>query len=165
MTWRVVGLGTVLQALAFPALWPAYAEAQARGDVAWIRQTSAIAMRTTIALNVVWAGFLLAFGRLGIRLWAGPAAVPPFLLLSMMAVWSVIAGFMTAQSCLLGALNRTRVQAIASVLAAVVNIALSIVLVAHRRGRCDSGNHPLLPCGTGRPSEFRGASGASQPGA
>lgn len=129
VTWRVVGLGTVLQALAFPALWPAYAEAQARGDVAWIRRTFAIAIRTTIALNVVWAAFLLAFGRLGIRLWAGPAAVPPFLLLSMMAVWSVIAGFMTAQSCLLGALNRTRVQAIASAVAAMVNIALSIMLV------------------------------------
>ena len=46
-----------------------------------------------------------------------------------MALWSIIAGFMTAQSCLLGALNRTRVQAVASVLAAIVNVALSIVLV------------------------------------
>ena len=114
VTWRVVGLGAVLQTLVFPALWPAYAEAQARGDVAWIRRTFAIAIRTTIALNVAWAVFLVAFGRFGIRLWAGPAAVPPRSLLLAMAVWSVIAGFCTAQSCLLGALNRTRVQAVAS---------------------------------------------------
>jgi O-antigen/teichoic acid export membrane protein len=129
VTWRVVGLGSVLQALVFPALWPAYAEARARGDITWIRRTFAIAMRTTVALNVAWAMFLVVFGRLGIRLWAGPAAVPPRSLLLAMAFWSVIAGFMTAQSCLLGALNHTRVQAVASVLAAVVNVALSIMLV------------------------------------
>ena len=29
-----LGLDAVLQALVFPALWPAYAEAQARGDIA-----------------------------------------------------------------------------------------------------------------------------------
>jgi O-antigen/teichoic acid export membrane protein len=129
VTWRVVGLGAVLQALVFPALWPAYAEAQARGDVAWIRRTFAIAMRTTIALNMAWALFLIAFGRLGIRLWAGPAAVPPRPLLLAMVLWSIIAGFATAQSCLLGALNRTRVQAVASALAAVANVAISIFLV------------------------------------
>jgi O-antigen/teichoic acid export membrane protein len=129
VTWRVVSLGSVLQALVFPALWPAYAEARARGEVAWIRRTFAIAMRTTIALNVAWAVFLVVFGQFGIRLWAGHAAVPQRSLLVAMAFWSVIAGFMTAQSCLLGALNRTRVQAVASALAAVVNVALSIVLV------------------------------------
>lgn len=129
VTWRVVSFGSVLQVLAFPALWPAFSEAHARGDAAWIRRTFAIAMRTTIALNIAWAVFLLAFGRFGIRLWAGPAAVPPRSLLLAMAFWSVIAGFMTAQSCLLGALNRTRVQAVASVIAAMVNVALSIVLV------------------------------------
>ena len=129
VTWRVVRLGAVLQVLAFPALWPAYAEAQARGDVTWIRKTFAIAMRTTVALNVVWAVFLLVFGQFGIRLWAGPDAVPQYSLLFWMALWSVIAGFTTAQSCLLGALNYTRVQAVASALAAIVNLALSIVLV------------------------------------
>jgi len=129
ITWRIVGLGAVLQALVFPALWPAYAEAQARGDVAWIRRTFSMVMRVTIALNLAWAAAIVVFGRLAIRLWAGPAGVPPRPLLLAMAVWSVIAGFATAQSCLLGALNRTRVQAIASTLAAMVNLALSIFLV------------------------------------
>lgn len=129
VTWRIVSFGSVLQVLAFPALWPAFTEAHARGDIAWIRRTFAVTMRTTIALNVAWAVFLIIFGRLGIRLWAGPAAVPSRSLLLAMAVWSIIAGFMTAQSCLLGALNQTRLQAIASALAALVNLALSIVLV------------------------------------
>jgi O-antigen/teichoic acid export membrane protein len=129
ITWRVVGLGAVLQALVFPALWPAYAEAEARGDVAWIRRTFSMVMRATIALNLAWAAVLVVFGRMAIRLWAGPAAVPPRSLLLAMAAWSIIAGFATAESCLLGALNRTRIQAVASVIAAVVNVALSIFLV------------------------------------
>jgi len=129
ITWRVVGLGAVLQALVFPALWPAYAEAQARGDVAWIRRTFSMVMRVTIALNLAWAAVIVVFGRMAIRLWAGSAAVPPSSLLIAMAVWSVIAGFATAQSCLLGALNRTRVQAIASSIAAMANLALSVFLV------------------------------------
>jgi len=129
ITWRVVGIGAVLQTLVFPALWPAYAEAQARQDAAWIRRTFAMAMRVTVALSLGWALLLIGFGRIAIRIWAGAAAVPPLSLLLAMAIWSVIAGFTTAQSCLLGALNRTRVQAVASALAAVVNIALSILLV------------------------------------
>src|SRR3974377_18017 len=81
VTWRVVGLGTVLQALLFPALWPAYAEAQARGDATWIRRTFSGVMLGTLAANVAWAVLLVAFGRLAIRWWAGPAAVPPLSLI------------------------------------------------------------------------------------
>ena len=33
VTWRFVGLTAVLHSLIFPALWPAYAEANARGDM------------------------------------------------------------------------------------------------------------------------------------
>ena len=32
VTWRVVGFAAALQSLLFPALWPAYAEAYAKGD-------------------------------------------------------------------------------------------------------------------------------------
>ena len=129
VTWRVVGLGTILQSLLFPALWPAYAEAQARGDVMWIRRTFSAAMRGTVALNVAWAATLIVFGRLAIRLWAGPAAVPPLSLITAMAIWGIIGATTTAQSCLLGALNRMRTQAVLSVMAAALNLAISLVLV------------------------------------
>ena len=48
-----------------------------------------------------------------------------------MGVWALISGFMSVESCLLAALNRTREQAALSIVAAVVNIALSIALVRH----------------------------------
>jgi O-antigen/teichoic acid export membrane protein len=131
VTWRLVGLAALLQSLIFPALWPAYAEAYARRDYGWIRRTFSLTMRGTVALNVACVFVLVLFGRLLIRLWAGPAAVPTSYLLLAMGVWALISGFMSVESCLLAALNRIREQAVLSIVAAIVNIALSIALVRH----------------------------------
>ena len=129
VTWRLVALTAVLQSLIFPALWPAYAEAYARGDYAWMRQAFRITLRGTLALNVAGAMIFVAAGKMVIRWWAGAAAVPSSALLAAMALWAVISGFMSVESCLLAAVNRTRVQGVLSALAAVVNLGLSIVLV------------------------------------
>jgi O-antigen/teichoic acid export membrane protein len=131
VTWRVVGLAAVLQSLIFPALWPAYAEAYARHDFGWIRRTFLITMKGTMALNLSCVAILMFFGRSLIRIWAGPSAVPSTYLLLAMGIWAIVNGFMSVESCLLAALNRIREQAILSIIAAVVNIALSILLVRH----------------------------------
>jgi O-antigen/teichoic acid export membrane protein len=131
VTWRLVGLAAVLQSLIFPALWPAYAEAYAKGDYGWIQRTFSMTMKGTVAVNLCCGAVLAVFGRQFIRVWAGPAAVPPIYLLLAMGAWALISGFMSAESCLLAALNRTREQAFLSIVAALVNIALSIVLVRH----------------------------------
>lgn len=88
-----------------------------------------LTMRGTIAINLACVLMLMLFGRTVIRLWAGPAAVPTMPLLLAMGVWAVISGFMSVESCLLAALNRTGEQALLSIAAAVVNIVLSIALV------------------------------------
>lgn len=129
VTWRVVGLCAVLQGLVFPALWPAYADAHARGDMAWVRRTFWLTMKTTLALNLLFALLLLAVGRPVIRVWAGAGAVPSYPLLGMMALWAVVSGAMTVESCVLAALNRTRAQGALSVVAAALNLGLSVLLV------------------------------------
>ena len=129
VTWRLVGITAVMQGLVFTALWPAYAEAYAKGDHKWMRNTFRITLRATIALNLGFAALLIAFGKPLIRWWAGEAAVPSIALLSAMALWAVISGCMTVESCLLAAVNRTRAQGALSIVAAAVNLGLSIVLV------------------------------------
>jgi O-antigen/teichoic acid export membrane protein len=113
----------------FPAVWPAYAEAYAAEDYRWIRRTFVAMLRAVLALNIVCAAVLVLFGRPLIRLWAGDPAVPGVALLWAMALWTVINGLMSVESCLLAALNRIRVQAILSICAAMLNLWLSIVLV------------------------------------
>lgn len=129
VTWRLVGITTVVQGLIFSALWPAYAEAYAKGDYKWMRNAFRVALRATIALNLGFAGLLIAVGKPLIRWWAGEAAVPSMGLLAAMALWAIIGGCMTVESCLLAAVNRTRAQGALSIIAAAVNLGLSIVLV------------------------------------
>ncbi len=131
VTWRLVGLAAMLQTLIFPALWPAYAEAYAKGDYNWIRRTFSTTMKATVALNLASVIGLVLFGRSLIRVWAGPAAVPSRQLLLAMGIWAVVSGFMSVESCLLAALNRIRQQAVLSIVAAALNIALSLLLVRH----------------------------------
>jgi O-antigen/teichoic acid export membrane protein len=59
--------------------------------------------------------------------------VPSTTLLAAMTLWAVISGFMTVESCLLAAVNRTRAQGALSIVAAVLNLGLSIVLVQRIR--------------------------------
>ena len=146
VTWRFVGLAAVLQSLIFPALWPAYAEAYARRDYSWIRSMFSRVMKATLAFNcrvVVWS---CCSDVTAIRVWAGPAAVPSPSLLCAMGVWAIISGFMSVESCLLAALNRTREQAVLSVIAAVVNLALSIGIgAAYWIAGRDPGNDFVVP--------------------
>jgi O-antigen/teichoic acid export membrane protein len=129
VAWRLVGVAAILQSLLFPALWPAYAEAYARSDYNWIRGAFRFTLRASILLNLGCLILVVSWGRILIRIWAGAAAVPSYALLLAMALWALISGVMSAESCLLAALNQTREQAVLSVVAAAANILLSILMV------------------------------------
>ena len=94
-----------------------------------MRRTFRFTLRGTLALNLACGGVLIVAGKFVIRWWAGPVAVPSSALLAAMALWAVISGCMTVESCLLAAVNRTREQGVLSMVAAAVNLGLSIVLV------------------------------------
>ncbi len=154
VTWRLVGLAALLQYLIFPALWPAYAEAYARKDYVWIRRTFSLTMKGTVALNFACVVVLVVFGRTLIRVWAGPAAVPTNYLLLAMGAWTLISGFMSVESCLLAALNRTREQAVLSIIAATREYrALDRAGAAHWFGRRHRRHHSVLSFRASRATE------------
>ena len=129
VTWRLFTYAMLFQLLAIPSFWPAYAEAFSRGDQAWVRRSFRLNFRITIISTATLAFPLVLFGRWLIDKWAGNAAVPPNALLIFMGMWSVIFSATCAQSCILGSSSKLRGQMIYSVLAAVVNIIVSIILV------------------------------------
>jgi O-antigen/teichoic acid export membrane protein len=129
VTWRLVNYIAVVQTFLFPALWPAYAEAYASGQLAWIRSTYNRVRRMTVVVLAVGSAVMLLAGRNIIRIWAGQAAVPTVPLIWLMCVWIAIYAFTMNQSCLMGATSRVGKQAISSSLAAIANLILSIIWV------------------------------------
>lgn len=127
--WRIVGYVNLLQMLTNPALWPAYAEAWQRGDVAWVRKTYNGVRWTTATSLICGIAILVPFGRSLIRLWAGPAAVPSTSLLRLMCVWMILFAWTNQQSILMGAVSRMRLQSITSLTAAILNLVLTILWV------------------------------------
>jgi O-antigen/teichoic acid export membrane protein len=63
-----------------------------------------------------------------IRVWAGPAAVPPTGVLVWMAAWAVVNASGSAVACMLNASRKLTGQMLYGVAAATANVGLSIVL-------------------------------------
>jgi O-antigen/teichoic acid export membrane protein len=129
VTWRLAGYAAVLQTAVFPSLWPAYSEAYARGDYAWVRRTFWNAARLSLGTTAFAILVLSVFGRTLIRWYVGPTAIPSQILLLAICAWTLLSAAMDLQACLLAAINRVKWQGILSAVAAVLNIGLSIFLV------------------------------------
>ncbi len=129
VAWRLVGYASMMQSLLVPALWPAFSEAYHRGDMGWIRTTYRRTMNGSIAAVGIVALLIGLLGRQLIHVWAGSAAVPSAPLLWTMSFWAVLLSITVNQAMLMAATQRIGLQTVTAVLAAVANLALSIVLV------------------------------------
>lgn len=129
VTWKLAGLAAVLQTAIFPSLWPAYAEAYARGNYDWVRRTFWLAVRAAMGVTAAAMLGLLIFGRSVIHWYIGAAAVPTWSLLGAICAWTLLSTLMDLEACVLAALDAVRTQGILSVVAAALNLALSIYLV------------------------------------
>ncbi|MEK7405092.1 MAG: lipopolysaccharide biosynthesis protein, partial [Acidobacteriota bacterium] len=79
--FRLFATGSMLLTMLIMPLWPACTEACARGDYAWLRQTTRRALLWgLVAAGVPCAGLVLS-GRWMIRLWVGAQIAPGFGLL------------------------------------------------------------------------------------
>jgi O-antigen/teichoic acid export membrane protein len=128
---RVFGL---LSQAIYPALlqlWPAFGEALARGDTAWIRKRfrwSMILASTTSGL--VGVVLVLVAPRL-VSLWLTEELTPSRSLLVAMAVWTVYSLGTAPIFFLLYAAGKVRSAAIMGVSVAVANVPLSILFTQH----------------------------------
>jgi O-antigen/teichoic acid export membrane protein len=87
---KMFGLITLALAMVLSPLWPAYGEAIARGDHAWVRRTlkrsllMAVLLAAAASVGLLWAGPTL------MRWWVGDALTAPFLLMLALAAWKVV---------------------------------------------------------------------------
>jgi O-antigen/teichoic acid export membrane protein len=129
VTWKLAGYAAVLTTAIFPSLWPAYAEAYERGDYAWVRKTFWHGARLAMGTVAVAVVALVVFGRPLIRWYVGAPAVPSEILLVAICAWTLMSTGMDLEACFLAAINRVKMQGVLGIVAAGLNLWLSIVLV------------------------------------
>lgn len=125
---RLFFLVPTILSMVFLPLWPAYGEAIARRDLAWVRRTLTRTTAGGVAVTTVSSALLVVSGPEVLRIWLGPVFDPPFMMLLGMALWAVVfTGFMSISMLLNGA-TVIKFQAIVATVMAGTSIVASIVL-------------------------------------
>lgn len=121
-------LAPMFLGLVLAPLWPAYGEAIARGDVAWVRTTLFRSFTVGLLLNVPAAIFLMVFGTQLIHLWVGSQVTPSSMLLVGLGLWAIFNAINGSLAALFNGANVVKFQVICAILMAIANLALSIIL-------------------------------------
>ena len=91
---RLFSLLLVIPNGILPPLWPAYAEAKAKGDWAWISRTLYRSLGAVTGLTIVPMAVVAYFARDLLRLWTGSheqsVILPSALLVGMLFVWNAL---------------------------------------------------------------------------
>jgi O-antigen/teichoic acid export membrane protein len=133
VTYRLFGYASLLPTLAFSYVWVAYTEAFTRGDVQWVRKTFYRTLVLGTGSTAMLAVPLVIVSQPFIRWWAGAEAVPSQDLVYWMAAWSILHAFTGSIASLLASASHLKAQVVYSLVATIMNVALSILLV-HRWG-------------------------------
>jgi O-antigen/teichoic acid export membrane protein len=129
VTFRLFGYVVLVQSLLLTPLWPAYAEAFEKGDVAWIKVTMKRLLIVSMPAFAIVIVLLVLFSSPILDRWTGSQVRPPLSLVILIAVWTLMALWGNNFSVLQNALGRIRLQAISSIAMALINLVLSLLLV------------------------------------
>lgn len=109
-------------------LWPAYAEAAARGDIVWVRERYKKSLVRTMGLSLAGAAGLLLLGRPVVSFWTRGQIEATTELLLPMAATLLVGSWCQVHAMALNGLGQLRGQAFYGSISAVINVILSLVL-------------------------------------
>lgn len=125
---RLFSLTPMILGFAYAALWPAYGEAIARGDVGWAVVTLKRSLTVGLGIAVPVSAVIVLVGQPVIKWWVGSAVVPTGLVLLAMAVWASMGAVNGSVASFLNGAGILRFQAITAVLMMIANVVFSILL-------------------------------------
>ena len=120
-------ISTVVQ-IALGPLWPAYGEALARGDVAWIQRVFRASLTLTLAITIPFCALLAIAGPYILRVFFDKSLHVPISLLIVLAAWGVLNAVAMVMAVLLNGAGVLKSQARVAVASSATNLALSIIL-------------------------------------
>ena len=123
-------MSTIFTMILIP-IWPAYSEAIAREDHAWVNKTLKRSLLMITSLAMFFSTILVVAGPWLIWAWVGGAIVPSFMLLLGLGLWKVVEAAGNALSVYLNGAHIFGTQIIISSATLVCAVGLKIVLVRH----------------------------------
>lgn len=109
-------------------LWPAYGEAVARRDVAWIKQTVLRSVKWAVLITAPPCLLLVVFGKQIILWWVGTAVQPSYTLLIGFGICTILMTAGNALAMFLNGAGFIRIQLFTALMMAIGNLAISITL-------------------------------------
>lgn len=126
---KMFGLITLALAMVLQPLWPAYGEAIARGDHAWVRRTLKRSVLMALGLAALASLVLVLAGPTLLRLWVGQAVVPPLMLFVALAVWKVVEAGGNAVAVYLNGAHVIGLQVVVAIAVAICALSLKFWLI------------------------------------
>lgn len=126
--YRLIGLLIAAVMMICYAYWPAYSEAGARQDMAWIRRGVLRSLLLMLGLCVVGGCVILTVGRPFIRWWLGEPAVPTYPTLACAVLFTICFGAYAVLGSPLSGLGRIGVQLLSACVMVSLFITVGLVL-------------------------------------
>lgn len=113
------------------ALWPAYGEALARRDYAWVKKTIYRSIWLSSIGGLVLGGFLYFFGQEIVELWIGSTIIPGKTLLLGFSIFIIINGFVGIIASVINSSTFVIRQLLPFTVATIVSLIIKIFIVTH----------------------------------
>lgn len=126
---KMFGVGAAILAMMLAPLWPAYGEALARGDHAWVRGTLKKTLVIAVVASMLVSGMLILTGAQIMHFWVGDMMNPPLALLVGLGIWKVFETSGNALAVYLNGANVIGVQVVISVMMAICSVSLKLLLI------------------------------------
>jgi O-antigen/teichoic acid export membrane protein len=123
---RLAACISLAVAILLQPLWPAYAEAAARNDFAWIRTAFCRSVMAAFALSTLGASLLYVFRTEIFAVWTDNMFVVDQEVLGALVVWAVLESCGIALAMLFNGLNIVRFQVVLVTINALVSIPVRI---------------------------------------
>lgn len=126
---KMFGVGASILAMMLAPLWPAYGEALARGDHAWVRKTLKKSLLVAVITSALVSVVLVLTGAQIMRFWVGDMMSPPLALLLGLGVWKIFETSGNALAVYLNGANVIGVQVVISVMMAICSVSFKLLLI------------------------------------
>lgn len=130
VVFKLFSIITFGHSIIISPLWSAYTDAYTKGDINWIKGVlrKLNLLLIPIIISVV---ILVIFARDIINLWVGPDIKFPSLLLILMGIYTIISVWNNIYAYFINGIGKIKPQLYSSILAAIINIPLSIYFAKH----------------------------------